>query len=68
MNVNFTPPDYYEVRSKKWFRLCYAQALARELTPSVGEIILVNEKGQYVFNSHLYFTDAELDQIELLPL
>ena len=65
---NFTPPDYYKVRSKKWCRLCYAQALARELTPSIGEVILVNEKGQYVFNSHLYFTNAELDQIELLPL
>ena len=65
---HFTPPDYYKVRSKKWFRLCYAQAVARELTPSVGEVILVNEKGQYIFNSHLYFTNAELDQIELLPL
>ena len=63
---NFTPPDYYELREKKWFRLSNEQAKKRGLTPSVGEVILVNEKGQYVFNSYLYFTNVELEQMESL--
>lgn len=66
MNVKFTPPDYYEVRSKKWFRLSYGQAKKRDLTPMAGEVILVNNEGQYVFNSYLYFTDFELEQMESL--
>ena len=63
---NFTPPDYYELREKKWFRLSNEQAKKRDLAPSVGEVILVNEKGQYVFNSYLYFTNVELEQMESL--
>jgi hypothetical protein len=63
---NFTPPDYYELRGKKWFRLSNEQAKKRDLAPSIGEVILVNEEGQYVFNSYLYFTDVELEQMESL--
>jgi hypothetical protein len=63
---HFTPSDYFELRGKKWFRLSNKQAKKRGLTPMSGEVILVNEKGQYVFNSYLYFTNAELDQMESL--
>ena len=63
---HFTPSDYYELRGKKWFRLSNEEARKRDLAPSVGEVILVNEEGQYVFNSYLYFTDVELDQMESL--
>jgi len=66
MNIKFTPPDYYELSGKKWFRLSNEQAKKRGLTPFVGEVILINEKGQYVFNSYLYFTDFELEQMESL--
>ena len=63
---HFTPSDYYELRGKKWFRLSNEQAKKRDLAPMTGEIILVNEKGQYIFNSYLYFTDVELQQMESL--
>ena len=63
---HFTPSDYYELRGKKWFRLSNEEAKKRDLAPSVGEVILVNEEDQYVFNSYLYFTDVELEQMESL--
>jgi hypothetical protein len=59
-----TVGDYNELRSKKWFRLSNKQAEDRGLCQLFGEVILVNEVGQYVFNSYLYFTDVELENME----
>ncbi len=60
----YTLDDYNELRSKKWFRLSNKQAEDRGLCPLFGEVILVNEVGQYVFNSYLYFTEVELESME----
>ena len=64
--MDLTKNDIFRIRRKKWFRLSNEEAKKRDLAPMTGEIILVNEKGQYVFNSYLYFTDVELEQMESL--
>jgi hypothetical protein len=56
-----TPPDISEVRSKTWFRLSKEEAIKRNLSPNAWETILVNEKNDYLFNSHLYFKDEEIE-------
>ena len=64
--MDLTKNDIFRIRRKKWFRLSNEEAKKRDLAPMTGEIILVNEKGQYIFNSYLYFTDVELEQMESL--
>jgi hypothetical protein len=64
--MDLTKNDIFRIRRKKWFRLSNEEAKKRDLAPMTGEIILVNEKGQYIFNSYLYFTDVELQQMESL--
>ena len=64
--MDLTKNDIFRIRRKKWFRLSIEEAKKRDLAPMTGEIILVNEKGQYIFNSYLYFTDVELQQMESL--
>ena len=64
--MDLTKNDIFRIRRKKWFRLSNEEAKKSDLAPMTGEIILVNEKGQYIFNSYLYFTGAELDQMESL--
>lgn len=63
--MDLTKNDIFRIRRKKWFRLSNEEAKKRDLAPMTGEIILVNDKGQYIFNSYLYFTDVELQQMEL---
>ncbi len=64
--MRLTKNDIFRIRRKKWFRLSNEEAKKQDLAPMTGEIILVNDKGQYLFNSYLYFTDVELQQMELL--
>lgn len=58
------PPDISEVRSKKWFRLSEEEAIKRNLSPNAWEIILVDEQGNYLFNSYLYFKDEEIELMQ----
>jgi hypothetical protein len=58
------PPDISEVRSKKWFRLSKEEAIKRNLSPNAWETILVNEQGDYLFNSYLYFEDEEIQLMQ----
>lgn len=58
------PPDISEVRSKKWFRLSEEEAIKRNLSPNAWEIILVDEQGNYLFNSYLYFKDKEIELMQ----
>jgi hypothetical protein len=55
------PPDISEVRSKTWFRLSKEEAIKRNLSPNAWETILVDEQGNYLFNSYLYFKDEEIE-------
>ncbi len=59
-----TPPDISEVRSKTWFRLSKEEAIKRNLSPNAWEIILVDEQGNYLFNSYLYFKDEEIELMQ----
>ena len=59
-----TPPDISEVRSKTWFRLSKEEAIKRNLSPNAWETILVNEQGDYLFNSYLYFEDEEIQLMQ----
>ena len=58
------PPDISEVRSKTWFRLSKEEAIKRNLSPNAWETILVNEQGDYLFNSYLYFEDEEIQLMQ----
>ena len=58
------PPDISEVRSKKWFRLSKEEANKRNLSPNAWETILVDEQGNYLFNSYLYFKDEEIELMQ----
>ena len=62
--MNMTPPDISEVRSKKWFRLSKEEAIKRNLSPFSWETILVDEEGNYLFNSYLYFKDEEIELMQ----
>jgi hypothetical protein len=55
------PPDISEVRSKTWLRLSKEEAIKRNLSPFSWETILVDEQGNYLFNSYLYFKDEEIE-------
>lgn len=62
--MNMTPPDISEVRSKTWFRLSKEEAIKRNLSPNAWETILIDEKGNYLFNSYLYFKDEEIELMQ----
>lgn len=62
--MNMTPPDISEVRSKTWLRLSKEEAIKRNLSPNAWEIILVDEQGNYLFNSYLYFKDEEIELMQ----
>jgi len=64
IRTSMIPPDISEVRSKKWFRLSKEEAIKRNLSPNDWETILVDKQGNYLFNSHLYFKDEEIEQME----
>lgn len=59
-----TPPDISEVRSKTWLRLSKEKAIKRNLSPNAWETILVDEQGNYLFNSYLYFKDEEIELMQ----
>jgi hypothetical protein len=58
------PSDIGEIRSKKWFRLSYDEASKRNLSPMTWETILVDDQGNYVFNSYMYFDDEEIELMQ----
>lgn len=64
MRISMIPPDINEVRAQTWFRLSKEEATKRNLCPNPWEIILVDEQGDYLFNSHLYFKDEEIEQMK----
>ena len=64
IRTSMIPPDISEVRSKTWFRLSKEEAIKRNLSPNDWETILVDKQGNYLFNSHLYFNDEEIEQME----
>ena len=55
------PPDISEVRSKTWLRLSKEEVIKRNLFSNTWETILVDEQGNYLFNSYLYFKDEEIE-------
>ena len=64
IRTSMIPPDISEVRSKKWFPLSKEESIKRNLSPNDWETILVDKQGNYLFNSHLYFKDEEIEQME----
>lgn len=56
------PPDYSEVRRKKWFRL---PTFKIEDLTSI-DMVLIDEQNEYCYNPYLYFSDNEMMAMPVL--